>query len=163
VLSGGTIELAEFRALGRGGVVFDGGTASETLQIDAADAPAAGGTFANTISNFSGPNDYIDLRGLAYVAGASATVSGATLTLSDGGKTYKFKLAGSIGSAGTLYPVTSDGNGGTLIDPRVAGFVQTMAGFAPANAASLTLVSSGGTSVRAALFNATGSGAAALR
>jgi hypothetical protein len=163
VIDGGTIELAAYRALGGASVVFGGGTASETLQIDAYDSPAAGGTFANVISNFSGSHDFIDLRGLAYVAGASATVSGATLTLSDGGNTYNFDLAGAIGSAGTLYPVTSDGHGGTLIDPQVAGFVQTMAGFAPAAAANVTLVSSGGTSAHAALFNATASGAGAMR
>jgi autotransporter passenger strand-loop-strand repeat protein len=163
VINGGTIELAASGAIGTGSVVFGGGTASHTLQIDAADAPAAGGTFANVISNFSGSHDYIDLRGLAFVSGASATVSGGVLTLSDGGHTYKFDLAGSIGSAGTLYPVTSDGHGGTLIDPQVAGFVQTMAGFAPAAAASPTLVSSGGTSAHAALFTATASGAGAMR
>ena len=126
VISGGTIELATSGAIGTGSVVF-AGAGSATLQIDAADAPAAGGTFANTISNFSGANDFIDLRSIAFVSGASATVSASTLVLSDGGHTYKFKLAGSIGGA---FPVTSDGHGGTLIDPHVAGFAQTMAGFA---------------------------------
>jgi hypothetical protein len=134
-------------------------TGSAVLQIDAADAPPAGGTFANTLSNFSGADDYIDLPSIAYVSGASATVSGLTLVLSDGGKTYKFKLSGTMAGA---YPVLSDGHGGTLIDPtaarapwaigpepidphpidakaidpRVLAFTHALAGFAPSDAAA---------------------------
>jgi autotransporter passenger strand-loop-strand repeat protein len=154
VINGGTIELATSGAIGSGGVVFGGGTGSHTLQID---APAAGGTFANVISNFSGTHDFIDLRGLAYVAGASATVSGGVLTLSDGGHTYKFDLAGAIGSAGTLYPVTSDGHGGTLIDPRVATFAQAAAAFSPTAAGPLSPISSGGARAHAVMAAAAGS------
>ena len=43
-----------------------------------------------------GANDFIDLRSIAFVSGATASVSGSTLVLTDGGNTYKFKLAGSI-------------------------------------------------------------------
>jgi hypothetical protein len=124
-------------------------TGSAVLQIDAGDAPAAGGTFANVISNFSGANDDIDLRSIAFVAGASASVVGSTLTLSDGGKTYKFTLAGTIAGA---YPVLSDGYGGTLIDPtagapkaiepKVVAFAHAAAAFAPPDAAKTALVSS---------------------
>jgi len=51
------------------------------LQIDAAAAPAPGATFANTLSNFNADNKAIDLRGLAFHAGANATLSGGVLTL----------------------------------------------------------------------------------
>jgi hypothetical protein len=134
--------------------VFAAGTGSQTLQIDAADAPAAGGTFANTISGFSGANDFIDLRSIAFATGASATVGGGVLTLVDGGKTYKFTVAGSIGS---VFPVTSDGHGGTLIDPHVAGFAQATAAFSAPAAGSPSPVSSGGPCGCVALVNATGS------
>jgi hypothetical protein len=136
------------------------------LQIDAADAPAAGGTFANTIDDFSGANEDIDLRSIAYVAGASATVSGRVLMLTDGGKTYKFDLAGTTAGA---YPVLSDGHGGTLIDPRAApkpvdpqvlAFTHAAAGFAPSDAANAALVSSTAPAGLAPLLHATSSASA---
>jgi len=154
VISGGTIELAAAGAIGTGSVVFAAGTASETLRIDAADAPAPGGTFANVISNFSGSNDFIDLRGVAFVSGASATVSGGVLTLVDGGKTYNFTVSGSLGS---VFPVTNDGHGGTLIDPHVAGFAQAAATFAPTAAGPLSPISSGAAGAHALLVGAPGS------
>jgi hypothetical protein len=143
--------------LGQGSVVFAAGTVSQTLQIDAADAPAAGGTFANTIWNFSGTNDYIDLRSIAYVDGASATVSGHTLTLVDGGNTYKFRLAVLVSGA---FPVTSDGHGGTLIDPEVLAFAHAAAAFAPSGAATTSLASSTSPVARTLLLHATASAAA---
>ena len=123
---------------------------SAVLQIDAADAPAAGGAFANTISNFNGANEDIDLTSIAFVAGASAAVIGSTLVLTDGSATYTFNIAGTTAGA---YPVLSDGHGGTLIDPttaaahkaldpKVLAFAHTLAAFAPADAANTALVSS---------------------
>jgi len=146
VISSGTIELAVSKALGSGYVQFaEPTTGSAVLQIDAADAPAAGGTFANTVSNFSGANEDIDLRSIAYVAGASATVVGSTLVLSDGGNTYTFDIAGTTAGA---YPVLSDGHGGTLIDPKAVdpkalAFAHAAAAFAPSGAANTAVVSSG--------------------
>jgi autotransporter passenger strand-loop-strand repeat protein len=157
VISGGTIELAAAGAVGTGSVVFASPTAAATLQIDAGDAPAAGGTFATTISNFSGANDDIDLRSVAFVAGASARVSGSTLVLTDGGATYKFKLAGSIVGS---FPVVSDGHGGTLIDPRVVAFTQAGASFAPSAAANAPLSSSRTSSSLSLLVHAAGSAGA---
>jgi hypothetical protein len=66
------------------------------------------------------------------------------LVLTDGGETYKFKLAGSVAGA---YTVFSDGHGGTLIDPpapdpAVARFTQAAAAFAPSDAGKTALVSS---------------------
>jgi len=148
VVSGGTIELATGNALGSGYVEFVAPvTGSAVLQID--DAPAAGGIFANVISNFDSAGEDIDLRGVAFVSGASATVVGSTLVLHDGGKTYTFDIAGSTAGA---YPVLSDGQGGTLIDPtaaapkaldpKVLAFAHAAAAFAPSDAANAALASS---------------------
>jgi len=127
------------------------------LQIDAADAPAAGGTFANVISNFSGANEDIDLRSIAFVSGASATVVGSTLVLHDGGKTYTFDIAGTTAGA---YPVLSDGHGGTLIDPKAVAFAQTAAAFAPLDAAKTALVSSASPTAQTPFAHATASATA---
>jgi fibronectin-binding autotransporter adhesin len=159
VISGGVIELAGAAALGTGGVAFVAPTTgSAVLQIDAADAPAAGATFANTISNFDAAGEDIDLRSIAFVSGASAAVVGSTLVLTDGGKTYSFKLAGGVAA---LYPVLSDGHGGTLIDPiamaaqpnrptavepqplvpEAIAFAQAAAAFAPTHGSTLAVIS----------------------
>jgi hypothetical protein len=135
-------------------VRFANDGAAETLFIDGADAPKAGGTFANVVSNFSDAHDGIDLRSIAFVSGASATLSGSILTVSDGGHTYGFTLAGSM--AGT-YVVTSDGHGGTLIEPPVAGFVQALAGFSARGAAITAPISAGGARGFAEMLHATGS------
>jgi autotransporter passenger strand-loop-strand repeat protein/autotransporter-associated beta strand protein len=157
-IEGGTVELATSGALGNGYVEFaEPSTGSAVLQIDAAGAPAAGGTFANTIVDFSGAHEDIDLRSIAFVAGATATVSGSTLVLNEGGATYKFKLGGTIAGA---YPVLSDGHGGTLIDPQVARFAQTAAAFAPSDAAKTALVSSASPIGQTPLLHATVSAAA---
>jgi autotransporter passenger strand-loop-strand repeat protein len=133
-IEAGTIELASAGALGTGSVQFVAPSAgSAVLQIDAADAPAAGGTFANKIENFDATGEDIDLRSIAFVAGATATLTGGKLVLSDGGKTYTFNVAG--GTAG-MYPVLSDGAGGTLIDPKVTAFAQAAAAFIPSSGAS---------------------------
>jgi hypothetical protein len=110
----------------------------EILQIDAADIPAAGGVLENILSNFADTNAGIDLRGLTYVAGASAVVDGSTLELSDGGKTYGFDLDG---DATARYAVTSDGHGGVLINPAVTLFAQAAAALAPTAAAKTALAS----------------------
>ena len=139
VISGGTIELGTSGALGTGSVTFVApATGSAVLQIDAGDAPKADGTFANVISNFNSAGEDIDLRSIAFVSGATAKVEGSTLVLTDGGKTYTFKIAGTTASA---YPVLSDGHGGTLIDPRAVAFTQTAAAFAPSDAGRMALVS----------------------
>jgi autotransporter passenger strand-loop-strand repeat protein len=159
VIGGGTIELATSGALGTGYVQFLApATGSAVLQIDAADAPAAGGTFANRISNFSGANEDIDLRSIAFVSGASATLSGSSLVLSDGGKTYRFHLAGSIAGA---YPVLSDGHGGTLIDPDAVAFGQAAAALSPSHAGGACATSSGGSFGDTPFLHATASVTAA--
>jgi hypothetical protein len=127
------------------------------LQIDAADAPKAGGTFANVISNFNGVNEDIDLTSIAFVSGAAAAISGSTLVLTDGGETYSFDIAGGTAAG---YSVTSDGHGGTLIDPSAALFAQTAAAFAPADAAKTALASGASPTDHMPLLHATASAAA---
>jgi fibronectin-binding autotransporter adhesin len=118
VISGGTVELATAGGVGKSSVTFASTAASATLQIDAADSPPAGSTFSSTLSNFDQTFDGLDLRGVAFVSGATAVVSGSTLVVTNGGETYDFKLAGTLGAS---YKVTSDGHGGTLVnDPPKA-------------------------------------------
>ncbi|HZZ87896.1 MAG TPA: hypothetical protein VFE13_06125 [Caulobacteraceae bacterium] len=124
LIGGGTVELATSGALGAGKVVFGSGTVSQTLVIDAPAAPSAGGSFANLLSNFADKHDAIDLTGLAFAPGATATASGTALVLDDGGQTFKFRLAGAVGSA---FAVSDDGHGGTLVKVKVAGLAQAAA------------------------------------
>jgi len=150
VISSGEIQLEATGVLGSGYVQFvQPSTGSAVLQIDASADPAAGGFFSNVISNFNAAGEDIDLA-IPYVAGASAYVTGSDLVLIDGGKTYKFGIAGTTAGA---YPVLNDGDGGTLIDPiaatapkavdpKVVAFAHTAAAFAPSNAANAALVSS---------------------
>ena len=163
VIEGGVIELATSGAIGTGYVEFAApSTGSSVLRIDAPDAPAAGATFANKIDNFSGAGEAIDLSDLAFASGATATTSASTLTLTDGGMTYKFTLEGSVAGG---YSVTSDGGGGTLIEATptdaVVRFAQAAAAFAPTDAAQAAPVSANTSSSLMSLAHATVSAGAA--
>ena len=170
LVSGGTIELATSGAIGAAGFSFvEPATGSAVLQIDAADAPAANGTFANILVDFSGAHEDVDLRSIAYVAGASAAIVGGNLVLTEGATTYTFDLAGTTAGA---YPVLSDGHGGTLIDPtaaaphkavdpKVLAFAHSLAAFAPADAANSALVSSTSPTGQTPFLHATASAGAA--
>ena len=155
VISGGTIELAKAGALGSAGVEFvEPPTGSSVLQVDAADTLVIGGTLANTLSDFDGTNESLDLRGVVYVSGATATVSGSQLVLTEGSRTYHFKLAGAVATDG--YSVVSDGAGGTIIDPQVTAMAQAMAAFT-AGSGGLAPAVSATSSSTTALFGATAS------
>ncbi len=107
-----------------------------TLRIDAADRPAAGGVFSSTLSNFDETWDALDLKALAFVSGATATLKGSTLVVSNGGHVYDFSLAG---TGATAYGAKSDDSGGTLVRPTTASqivFAQAMAALAPEPAAA---------------------------
>ncbi|MBV9784857.1 MAG: Hint domain-containing protein [Acidisphaera sp.] len=113
IISAGTVELATSGSVGSDTFAFSpaaGGSA--TLQIDAPATPVNGGTFTDTIANF-GTNDAIDLRGLTFSTGATATLSGSTLIISDGGTTIDLTLSN---PGATQYYVHSDGMGGTVIN-----------------------------------------------
>jgi autotransporter passenger strand-loop-strand repeat protein len=131
-ISAGTIELAAAGALAKASVQFAAGILHETLRIDAADRPPAGGAFAAPLADFDRLNTAIDLAGLAFVAGAKATLSGHTLTLTDGAYSASFTLGG---GAASKYAVVSDGAGGTLIRAAAGStvtplLVHAMAAFA---------------------------------
>jgi autotransporter passenger strand-loop-strand repeat protein len=120
IISGGTIELASASGLGAAALDF-AGTARQTLKIDAADRPSSGQTFATALIDFdSSSATYVDLTGLAFVAGAKATISGSTLTLTDGAYAASFTLSG---HAASKYAVFSDGAGGTIIRAAVGSTV----------------------------------------
>jgi hypothetical protein len=135
VLSGGTAELANTAGVGAGDIIWASPTTA-TLKIDAADGPLAGTTFSSTLSNFDEEYDILDLKGLAFVSGATAVLSGSTLALTDGGAVYDFQLAGTAAAA---YAAITDGSGGTMIKASTttqvpashvhASFVQAMAAF----------------------------------
>jgi hypothetical protein len=144
-------------ALGTGSLTFAApANGSATLLIAAAGAPQAGTTFANTINDFAGAHEALDLSNLAFVSGASATVVGSTLVL-NGGKIYKFELGGSTAGA---YAVASDGHGGSLIDPKTVAFAQAAAALAPSAAARTALVSSTAPVVQTPFAHATASAGA---
>jgi hypothetical protein len=139
-LQAGALELAASGAGGTGAISFAPTTGSAvTLRIDAADSPVAGATFVNILSNFDAASDILDLKGIAFVSGAKAVLSGATLTVTDGGKVYDFTLAG---TAATTYGASNDGTGGTLVtvtttatipavQPGTHAFVQALAALTP--------------------------------
>jgi len=134
-INGGTAALASSEGIGGGQIVFTapaGGSA--TLKINAADQPAAGATFATTISNFDEAGESLYMASLVFSSGATAQVSGSTLKVTDGAAVYDFKLAG---SAATAYSVVSGPLGGVLV--KAAGhpvaLVQAMAAFAAPPAA----------------------------
>ncbi len=133
-ISAGVIELAAAGALAKASVAFAAGALHETLRIDAADQPPSGGAFAAPLVDLDRAGTAVDLAGLAFVAGAKATLSGHTLTLTDGAYSASFTLSG---HAASKYAVVSDSAGGTLIRAAAGStvtplLVHAMAAFADA-------------------------------
>ncbi len=106
-LQAGTLVVASAANLGSGTITF--GALSTTLKLT--DAPTSGATFADVLSGF-GDNGTIDLAGVTFSAGATAVVSGTTLSLTDGAFTQQFSLAAT--TANTIQ-VFSDGVSGTTL------------------------------------------------
>ncbi len=102
-ISGGdTLELGFSDSAGTVGTIkFGSGT--DTLQIDGTTMPT------NTIASFA-TGDHLDLRGLAFVSGATATYNAGTLTVISGGVTKTLSLSS---PAQTSFLVVSDGASGT--------------------------------------------------
>jgi len=109
----GTVEFAASEAVGSGTVTFSSSAgASATLRIDSAAMPANGGTFADTLFGFV-DNDTLDLPGFTYSAGVTtATLSGTTLEVSNGGTMIDFVLSN---PEAAQYYAHSDGGDGTII------------------------------------------------
>ena len=104
----GTLELASQSATGAGAIAFSA-NAHATLQLDAA-ALAPGGTYSTALFGFDA-TDAIDLRGLAYAAGATATYDPIAQTL----KVTSNGVTDTLSNPGTTqnFTVTADGAGGT--------------------------------------------------
>jgi autotransporter passenger strand-loop-strand repeat protein len=130
VISGGIVELKTASAFGSADIAFAAGAGtSAVLQFAAAPQPVNGATFGEALLNFAAVTDEIDLRKQAFVSGASATLSGDTLTLVDGAYTARFTLSGSTAAG---YVVTNDGHGGALITaaaPGAMAFTHALATF----------------------------------
>jgi autotransporter passenger strand-loop-strand repeat protein len=73
-------------------VLLGGVTSGDSVQSGGVLVVESGGS-ANTLSGFSMANEAIDLSSIAFASGATATVRGTTLVLSDGGATYAFDIA----------------------------------------------------------------------
>jgi autotransporter-associated beta strand protein len=108
-LNAGTLDLAAAGAAGHGCIIF--GAGSQTLRIE--NAAFSGSEFSNAISSF-GTGDAIDLRGLSFAAGATASYdqSSHVLTVTSGGLSKTL----TVNSPDVpLFKATSDGAGGTQV------------------------------------------------
>jgi large repetitive protein len=105
----GVLELGGAGSAGSGAITFTDGV--EHLKLDF--TPTNGFAFANTLTGV-GAGDTIDLEGLAWSAGATATSAGATLNVVSAGVTEQFTV-----SAGYVwFDATTDGAGGVLLTAR---------------------------------------------
>jgi hypothetical protein len=114
-LLSGTLDLAAVNAAGTGAVSFTAG--AQTLKIE--NAALATHHFGNTIAAF-GVGDVIDLTGLAFKMGATASYNAAThvLSVTSGAVTDTLTLAS---PAGTLFAAFRDQSGGTMIGSAIVG------------------------------------------
>jgi autotransporter-associated beta strand protein len=109
-LMAGTLEVAI--SAGSGAIGFAGGA---TLRIDnGAFSDVQGQSFFATAISLFRHGDAIDLTGLRFHHGATATYDSAThdLSVSSGGSTYGLDLPS---PQGTHFVVAGDGHGGTLV------------------------------------------------
>ncbi|HEV8679294.1 MAG TPA: Hint domain-containing protein [Stellaceae bacterium] len=104
VISGGTVELGIPSAAGTAQIDFATG-GSEELKIDGPTMPT------NTISGL-GVGDHIDLAGIVFSSGTTATVSGGQLTVANGGSTLAVLNVDGLAD-GTPVSVSNNGSGGT--------------------------------------------------
>ncbi|MBV9859314.1 MAG: Hint domain-containing protein [Alphaproteobacteria bacterium] len=130
----GTLELAASGAAGSGTITLG----DPLLVFDAAYLPSGGTESANPIAGFGG-SDEIDLVGLHYVTGATASLNGTTLTVTSNNVTDTLTLTGL--SSGTKFQAISDGNTtpGTMVEEQMPCFcrgtlIMTPAGEVPVEA-----------------------------
>ena len=113
-ITGGTLAVASAASVSGAAITF--GTGGGTLEID---APLANGSTFGAALNGVGFGAAIDLRGLAYTAGSTATVSGGTLTVTSAGISNTVTLSN---PSLTSFSTVSDGHGGTLVIDAPATF-----------------------------------------
>jgi hypothetical protein len=107
IQNGGTLELNASGAAGTSIITF--GTGFGKLQIQSA-ALTNGGTFSNTVNNFIA-GDVMDMTGLTFVSGASATVSAGVLKVISNSVTNSVSLT----SSATGFAVIKDAGTGSNI------------------------------------------------
>ncbi len=103
-IDGGSV-LLQGPSTASGGFVFEG--SNNDLSI----GPSVG--FNATISGFTA-GDTIDLQGLAFASGGSASLSSGSLVVSEGGASKALQLASAVTNGGT-FALAADGVGGTLV------------------------------------------------
>ena len=121
-IAGGTLDL-KADAVSDDAITFSG---QGTLKIEQ-ELASGSSTFASQIKGIA-LGDQIDLFGLSYASGATATVSGSTLTVSNGTASEIFTLAD---SSVTHFGITKDSTGGILLTaaalPAIDGAVSGQA------------------------------------
>jgi hypothetical protein len=122
-IESGTLEIGASGSAGSGAISLSGPSA--LLRLDATLAPNVTTAFADTLNHVV-EGYQIDLRGLGYAAGATATVVGTTLTVTSGGTSETFTLD----SSAQAFKVSADGANGTpgtlltaFATPSIAGTV----------------------------------------
>ena len=117
-IAGGTLDL-KAGAISDDAITFSG---QGTLKIEQK-LVSGSSTFASQIKGIA-LGDPIDLSGLSYTSGATATVSGSKLTVSNGTASETFTLAD---TSVTRFGITKDGSGGILLTaaalPSITGAV----------------------------------------
>ena len=105
-IESGTLEVGAGGSAGSGAISLSGPSA--LLRLDAVLAPNTTTAFGDTLNHLV-EGYQIDLRGLGYTAGATATVVGTTLTVTSGGTSETFTLD----SSAQAFKVSADGADGT--------------------------------------------------
>ena len=133
VISAGQVELVGAGGVGSSSVDFAAGSSgSARLLIKAVDTPAAGATFASELLNFNQAGDSVFLAGLPDAGGsATAVAHGSTLVLTDGGKTYDFRLGGQIAASYAVSVLDGDTliTAGPQVTTQAHVMIQAMATF----------------------------------
>ena len=155
-LAGGvTFDVHQSSAAGTGNITF--GTGADTLQIDGTTMPT------NTIATF-GAVDTLDLRGLLFHTGATATLNSGTLTVVSNSVT---KLLTLLNPTQTTFHAFTDGFGGTNVaftapstGPTLSN-VATTAAFTEESAAvtlssAVSVTDAGSTTLASATVSITG-------
>ena len=117
-IAGGSLDL-KAGAISDDAITFSG---PGTLKIEQK-VLSGTSTFASQIKDIA-LGDSIDLSGLSYTSGATASVSGSTLTVSNGAASESFALAN---ASATHFGISKDSSGGILLTaealPTIAGAV----------------------------------------
>ena len=124
MLEQGTLDLAAVDAAGTGHIAFSG-KLKATLGVDT--AALSGHVFGNEI-DFFGKHDVLDLTGLKFHPGATATFHHEHLKVRSGGVTDVFTL---LSPHGTHFKAANDGHGGTKVTLDPPPVTATAASLSP--------------------------------